>query len=90
MHPGMHIPCSGWPQCFKFEKIGEMVLVDGLISTYTSFGEMVLVDGLISTYTSFWVVSIHFQVNLKVTQNLKKIGEMVLAHHMWQDGFHLM
>ena len=65
MHPGMHIPCSGWPQCFKFEKIGEMVLVDGLISTYTSF----------------WVVSIHFQVNLKVTQNLKKIGEMVLAHH---------
>ena len=65
MHPGMHIPCSGWPQCFKFEKIGEMVLVDGLISTYTSF----------------LVVSIHFQVNLKVTQNLKKIGEMVLAHH---------
>ena len=52
MHPGMHIPCSGWPQCFKFEKIGEMVLVDGLISTYTSFDEMVLVDGLISTYTS--------------------------------------
>ena len=65
MHPGMHIPCSGWPQCFKFEKIGEMVLVDGLISTYTSF----------------LVVSINFQVNLKVTQNLKKIGEMVLAHH---------
>ena len=65
MHPGMHIPCSGWPQCFKFEKIGEMVLVDGLISTYTSF----------------LVVSIHFQVNLKVTQNLEKIGEMVLAHH---------
>ena len=65
MHPGMHIPCSGWPQCFKFEKIGEIVLVDGLISTYTSF----------------LVVSIHFQVNLKVTQNLKKIGEMVLAHH---------
>ena len=65
MHPGMHIPCSGWPQCLKFEKIGEMVLVDGLISTYTSF----------------LVVSIHFQVNLKVTQNLKKIGEMVLAHH---------
>ena len=65
MHPGMHIPCSGWPQCFKFEKIGEMVLVNGLISTYTSF----------------LVVSIHFQVNLKVTQNLKKIGEMVLAHH---------
>ena len=65
MHPGMHIPCSGCPQCFKFEKIGEMVLVDGLISTYTSF----------------LVVSIHFQVNLKVTQNLKKIGEMVLAHH---------
>ena len=65
MHPGMHIPCSGWPQCFKFEKIGEMVLVDGLVSTYTSF----------------LVVSIHFQVNLKVTQNLKKIGEMVLAHH---------
>ena len=64
MHPGMHIPCSGWPQCFKFKKIGEMVLVDGLISTYTSF----------------LVVSIHFQVNLKVTQNLKKIGEMVLAH----------
>ena len=29
----------------------------------------------------FLVVSIHFQVNLKVTQNLKKIGEMVLAHH---------
>ena len=81
MHPGMYIPCSGWPQCFKFEKIGEMVLVDGLISTYTSFGEMVLVDGLISTYTSVLVVSIHFQVNLKVTQNLKKIGEMVLAHH---------
>ena len=65
MHPGMHIPCSGWPQCFKFEKIGEMLLVNGLISTYTSF----------------LVVSIHFQVNLKVTQNLKKIGEMVLAHH---------
>ena len=65
MHPGMHIPCSGWPQCFKLEKIGEMVLVDGLISTYTSF----------------LVVSIHFQVNLKVTQNLKKNGEMVLAHH---------
>ena len=65
MHPGMHIPCSGWPQCFKFEKIGEMVLVDGLISTYTSF----------------LVVSIHFQVNLKATQNLKKIGEMLLAHH---------
>ena len=65
MHPGMHTPCSGWPQCFKFEKIGEMVLVDGLIFTYTSF----------------LVVSIHFQVNLKVTQNLKKIGEMVLAHH---------
>ena len=36
MHPGMHYLCSGWPQCFKFEKIGEMVLVDGLISTYTS------------------------------------------------------
>ena len=65
MHPGMHIPCSGLPQCFKFEKIGEMVLVDGLISTYTSF----------------LVVSIHFEVNLKVTQNLKKIGDMVLAHH---------
>ena len=29
----------------------------------------------------FLVVSIHFQVNLKVTQNLKKIGEMVLVHH---------
>ena len=36
MHPGMHTPCSGWPQCFKFEKIGEMVVVDGLILTYAS------------------------------------------------------
>ena len=62
MHPGMHIPCSGWPQCFKFEKIGEMVLVDGLISTYTSFGEMVLVDGLISTYTSGVLESITLQI----------------------------
>ena len=62
MHPGMHIPCSGWPQCFKFEKIGEMVLVDGLISTYTSFGEMVLVDGLISTYTSGVLESMILQI----------------------------
>ena len=62
MHPGMHIPCSGWPQCFKFEKIGEMVLVDGLISTYTSFGEMVLVDGLISTYTSGVLESMTLQI----------------------------
>ena len=62
MHPGMHIPCSGWPQCFKFEKIGEMVLVDGLISTYTSFGEMVLVDGLISTYTSGKLESMTLQI----------------------------
>ena len=29
----------------------------------------------------FLVVSIHFQLTLKGTQNLKKIGEMVLAHH---------
>ena len=58
----MHIPCSGWPQCFKFEKIGEMVLVDGLISTYTSFGEMVLVDGLISTYTSGVLESMTLQI----------------------------
>ena len=62
MHPGMHIPCSGWPQYFKFEKIGEMVLVDGLISTYTSFGEMVLVDGLISTYTSGVLESMTLQI----------------------------
>ena len=62
MHPGMHIPCSGWPQCFKFEKIGEMVLVDGLILTYTSFGEMVLVDGLISTYTSGELESMTLQI----------------------------
>ena len=62
MHPGMHIPCSGWPQCFKFEKIGEMVLVDGLISTYTSFGEMVLVNGLISTYTSGVLESMTLQI----------------------------
>ena len=62
MHPGMHIPCSGWPQCFKFEKIGELVLVDGLISTYTSFGEMVLVDGLISTYTSGVLESMTLQI----------------------------
>ena len=62
MHPGMHIPCSGWPQCFKFEKIGEMVLVDGLISTYTSFGKMVLVDGLISTYTSGVLESMTLQI----------------------------
>ena len=62
MHPGMHIPCSGWPQCFKFEKIGEIMLVDGLISTYTSFGEMVLVDGLISTYTSGVLESMILQI----------------------------
>ena len=62
MHPGMHIPCSGWPQCFKFEKIGEMVLVDGLISTYTSFGEMMLVDGLILTYTSGELESMTLQI----------------------------
>ena len=30
----------------------------------------------------FWVVSIHFQVNLKMTQNLKKIGEMVSVHQV--------
>ena len=30
----------------------------------------------------FLVVSIHFQVNLKMTQNLKKIGEMVLVHQV--------
>ena len=29
----------------------------------------------------FLVVSNHFQVNLKVTQNLKKSDEMVLGHH---------
>ena len=62
MHPGMHISCSGWPQCFKFEKIGEMVLVDGLISTYTSFGEMVLVDGLILTYKSGVLESMTLQI----------------------------
>ena len=28
------------------------------------------------------VVSIHFQVNLKMTQNLKKIGEMILVHQV--------
>ena len=30
----------------------------------------------------FLVVSIHFLVNLKMTQNLKKIGEMVLVHQV--------
>ena len=30
----------------------------------------------------FLVVSIHFQVNLKVTQNLKKIDDMVLVHQV--------
>ena len=29
----------------------------------------------------FFVVSTYFQANLKLTQNLKKNGEMVLAHH---------
>ena len=29
----------------------------------------------------FCVVSTYFQANVKVTQNLKKICEMVLAHH---------
>ena len=29
----------------------------------------------------FCLVSTYFQANVKVIQNLKKIGEMVLAHH---------
>ena len=49
-------------------------VVDGHnVLNLKKIGEMVLVNGLISTYTSFLVVSIHFQVNLKVTQNLKKL-----------------
>ena len=46
----------------NLKKIGDMVLVDGLISTYTSFGEMVLVDGLISTYTSGELESMTLQI----------------------------
>ena len=80
MHPGMHIPCSGWPQCFKFEKIGEMVLVDGLILTYTSFGEMVLVDGLISTYTSRVLESMILQIEdfIPPDHNRANYAELVL------------